>query len=99
MAAGWPVAVARLRCPIDGLATGEDKTRETMTHRRLEHIDHAEHVDIDAQGRIGLDFRAHQIGEMNAMRNVGMELEHCFNCARVGDIHRLHRDAAELGGH
>ena len=48
-----------------------------------------EHVDVDAERHIGLDLGAHEIGEVNAMRDVGMANENAFDGWRVGDVHRL----------
>ena len=68
------IAVRFLGSTVVSLAAGEDEPRELLAHSDLEEIDHAEDVHARAKMRVGLDFRAHQIGEMNRVRDVGMLL-------------------------
>src|SRR5579863_1590953 len=90
-----PLAIARLRGAIDGFAAREDQTRQPPPHGRFEHIDHAEHVHIDAEHGIGLDFGAHQIGEVDAMGDVAIAVEDGLDRALVGHIHFLNTRAFE----
>ena len=84
-----PVAIDLLLGAEHGLAAGEDEPGKLVAQGGLEHVDHAEHVDADPKRHVRLDLGAHEIGEVNAMREVAMAGEDGFDGGRVGDVHRL----------
>ena len=92
-----PVAINFLRRAIDRLAAGEDDAREFITHGGLEQVHHAEHIYFHAERWIGFDLRAHQVGEVDAVRDVAVLVEHGDHGALVGNIHRHHLRALERG--
>lgn len=47
--------------------------------------------------RISFDFRAHQVGEMDCVRDVGMFLENGFDGIRIGNIERNKLRAGQFG--
>ena len=103
-----PVAVRLLRRAVDRLAAREDEPLEAMAGGRVEHVRHPEHVDPRSERWIGLDLGAHQVGELDAVRHVGLRREHRLDRLPIAHVEvdelraveplrdvRVHRDVAD----
>src|SRR6202040_663434 len=70
------------------LAAGEDETSELEVNGCFEHMGHAENVDASGKSGVLIDERAHHVGQMNCVRDVGMLVKHIHDVAEIADVHR-----------
>src|SRR5262249_52354526 len=69
-----------------------------VTNGSFEQIDHAKHVHAHTKRRIGFHFRAHQVREVNRMRDVRVQLKNSFDGIRIRHIKRYEFSAGQTFG-
>jgi hypothetical protein len=82
------IAVWLLGRAVDGLAAGEDETREFALNGDFEHVRHAKNIHARGERSVFVHKRTHDVREMNGVSDVGMLMANCHYVAKVAYVRR-----------